>query len=99
VLLTGRRFSPRRPNKKKEMTMWKKVLLKIALTALASVPWEKIVKAVLVKLAAKIKESGRTLDSLDPCEVLEDIEEVLNDYLGVNADLNHDGKIGDGVEG
>jgi len=76
--------------------MWKKVLLKIALTALASVPWEKIVKAILVKLANKIKESGQTLDALDPCEVLADIEEVLNDFLKIEVDLNKDGIIGDG---
>lgn len=75
--------------------MWKKIILRIVIGALESIPWEKIAKAVLDRLAEKMRESGATIESLDPKEFLEDVEKALADNLGIKADLDRDGTAGE----
>ena len=79
---------------KKEPVMWKKIVWKIVMSALASIPWERLAKEVLDRLAAKIRESGRTLETLSPTEFLQDVELIFARYIGVDVDITGDGHIG-----
>jgi len=79
----------------KENVMWNKILWKILAMGTAAIPWERIAKAVLDKLAEKIREGGATLETLDPCEFLEDVEQVLASKLGIKIDLDGDGVAGE----
>jgi len=85
--------------KENDMTvMWTKILLRVLAIGVNAVPWERIAEMILNRLAARIRESSATLETLSPHEFLTLVEEVLSDKLKLNLDLNHDRKVGDGFE-
>lgn len=80
--------------------MWRKIIWVIAIKGIESIDWDAIINRVLVRMAELVKvKLGVTVNlaDLNVKDVQGIIEEILSDVLGIDVDINKDGKIGDGV--
>jgi len=80
--------------------MWRKIIWVIAIKGIESIDWDAIINRVLVRMAELVKvKLGVTVNlaDLNVKDVQGIIEEILSDVLGIDVDINKDGKIGDNV--
>lgn len=74
--------------------MWQKIALKVIALALAAIPWERIADEVLEWLRGKMAEADGTLDTVTGKDLLDRLERILADRLGIKIDLDGDGTPG-----
>lgn len=82
--------------------MWKKIMLKLLISMIASIDINQLMTKIMKRLAEIIKaRTGHDIDlsSIDNNELLAMVEEVIANHLGIEVDLNRDGKAGDGQPG
>jgi len=73
---------------------WTKIMLKLLAIGVNAIPWERIADEVLEWLRAKMADADDTLDTVTGKDLLDRLERILADRLGIKIDLDGDGTAG-----